>query len=1323
MKKIIASLFIVLISVAAQAQLKMYEYPSGKLTEEMINQMVDESRQSGTKEWELQLLKANLMKRLALQSKANYNDNARAGNPPSVQASCNNIDFENNSYSGWTLTSGDINYVTLPCNTCASGAGGIAAITSSSNSGTTWTNGIDNCSGQPAVAPGGGVHSLCLNDNTAGGKMQEIQQTFNVTSTNNIFTYQYLAVLQDGGHAVTDQPYFNIQMLNQGGTVIACTKDLQSAAGSALGWTNGSCSGTIYKGWKTVTIDLTAYINQNVTIQLIVSDCNQGGHYGYAYIDASCGQLNYTNNASICSGASANLCGPTGYATYTWTGPQTGSAQCLSTTTAGTYTCATTSSLGCPSPTLIYTVNANPAVVPNFSVATTPCNLSVTFTDHSTISSGTITNWSWNFGDGQTATSTTAGNTQPHTYTAMGSYTAVMTCTSAAGCVGTYSTVVNLNGSLSAPATTASVACNAGTSGSATVTPTGGSGVYTYTWSPSGGSAAVATGLGAGTYTCAISDGAGCNSTTTVTITQPTALSSTSTTVQTTCGQFNGSATVSPSGGNGPYTYTWSPSGGNTSSISGVAAGTYTCNVSDANLCPYTAVVNITNQSGPAITAIASSSVTCYNGTNGTATVTATGTVLTYSWSPSGGSSSSASGLSNGSYTVAVTDANSCVTSSVVTVNQATDIIPTSSVTASACGATAGSATVSATGGNGSYSYTWTPSGGNTNVASNLGAGSYVCTITDGNNCVKTVSVFITTTSGPTATIAASSSVTCNNGNNGSATVSASGGTGTLSYTWAPSGGNGTTANGLPAGSYTCVVMDANQCLTTSSVTINQPTAISSPVVTTSVSCNGGTNGVATVNASGGTGTITYTWVPSGGNASSATGLGVGTYTCNMTDANGCTTNTIAVIAQPTALSASVTTTSVSCNGGNNGVAVASASGGVGPYQYTWAPTGGNNAPAINLTVGTYTTHITDANNCSFNITSVITGPTAITSSSTFTNVTCHGAHNGIGSVNPAGGTGAYTYSWSPTGGSGATTTSTLGAGTFTCTIKDGNGCILKSTVLIVEPPVITITSTTSPAKCFGASNGGATVNVSGGTPTYTVSWNSTPPQTGTAATGLHSGTYTATVIDAAGCSKTKTVNVTSPEPKDSLEITGSLCSTDPNVLLNAPQGTGINTPYQWYSSSAPISGASASTYTAVQANISGYAVTWLHNGCLYVTKTINETIYADLATLPQTNVFTPNGDKINDDFYPFAANLSTTSTSTLFLQGISNLLKEYEIFVYDRWGILMYSTTEFMKGWDGKHAGKDAPDGTYYWIVNYKTNCNNNTGRQKTKGFVQLLR
>ncbi|MFP3670128.1 SprB repeat-containing protein, partial [Priestia sp. SIMBA_032] len=117
----------------------------------------------------------------------------------------------------------------------------------------------------------------------------------------------------------------------------------------------------------------------------------------------------------------------------------------------------------------------------------------------------------------------------------------------------------------------------------------------------------------------------------------------------------------------------------------------------------------------------------------------------------------------------------------------------------------------------------------------------------------------------------------CNGGSNGSATVTVTGGTGAYRYLWSPSGGTAATASGLAAGNYTVTVKDANNCQKTANVTIEQPSAlIASAAAQTNVSCNGGTNGSATVSVTGGTGAYTYLWSPSGGTAATASGLAAG---------------------------------------------------------------------------------------------------------------------------------------------------------------------------------------------------------------------------------------------------------------------------------------------------------------------------------------------------------------------------------------------------------------------------------------------------------------
>ena len=370
------------------------------------------------------------------------------------------------------------------------------------------------------------------------------------------------------------------------------------------------------------------------------------------------------------------------------------------------------------------------------------------------------------------------------------------------------------------------------------------------------------------------------------------------------------------------------------------------------------------------------------------------------------------------------------------TVSQPPAIVvsPASQTNVACNGGTTGSATVSASGGTGTLSYSWAPSGGAAATATGLTAGTYTVTVTDANGCMATRSFTITEPTAINTAVGSQTNVSCNGGSNGSASVVPSGGTPGYTYSWAPSGGTAATATGLTAGTYTVTVTDANGCMATRSFTITEPTAINTAVGSqTNVSCNGGSNGSASVVPSGGTPGYTYSWSPSGGTAATATGLTAGTYTVTVTDANGCMATRSFTLTEPTAIDTAVgSQTNVSCNGGSNGSASVVPSGGTPGYTYSWLPSGGTAATATGLTAGTYTVTVTDANGCMATRSFTITEPTAInTAVGSQTNVSCNGGSNGSASVVPSGGTPTYTYSWSPSGGTAATATG-LTAGTYT---------------------------------------------------------------------------------------------------------------------------------------------------------------------------------------------------------------------------------------------------------------------------------------------------
>jgi len=223
-------------------------------------------------------------------------------------------------------------------------------------------------------------------------------------------------------------------------------------------------------------------------------------------------------------------------------------------------------------------------------------------------------------------------------------------------------------------------------------------------------------------------------------------------------------------------------------------------------------------------------------------------------------------------------------------------------------GGSNGAATVNpATGGAGSYTYDWTPgtpTGDGTTSISGLSAGTYTCTVTDANSCTASVNFTVTQPSELMVTIDSQTDVTCNGSTDGEATVSATGGTGIYTYAWSPEGGSSSTASNLSAGDYTVTVTDENSCTATLDVTIVELNAVIATTDSqTDVSCNGSADGEATVSATGGTGIYTYAWLPEGGSSSTASNLSAGDYTVTVTDENGCTASVDITIDEPEIIS------------------------------------------------------------------------------------------------------------------------------------------------------------------------------------------------------------------------------------------------------------------------------------------------------------------------------------------------------------------------------------------------------------------------------------
>ncbi|HXB12369.1 MAG TPA: PKD domain-containing protein [Bacteroidia bacterium] len=370
---------------------------------------------------------------------------------------------------------------------------------------------------------------------------------------------------------------------------------------------------------------------------------------------------------------------------------------------------------------------------------------------------------------------------------------------------------------------------------------------------------------------------------------------------------------------------------------------------------------------------------------------------------------------------------------------------------------------------------------------------------------------------------------TCGN-NNGSIVIGVAGGSGPYTYVWSPAVSTSASATGLSAGSYTITVNGTGGGCNTASITVNLTTTVLNVVATVSTNdlCTNSTNGSGTSVTTGGTGPYTYAWTPSGGTNANVSGLTAGTYTITSTDINGCTGSASITITAPPALTTTITGVNIKCNGASTGSATVTAGGGTPGYKYSWAPAGGTNATASNLSATTYTVTVTDANGCTATASIALTQPTALNVTATITAPSCGGS-NGSATANPTGGTPGYKYAWAPVGGTNATATG-LSAATYTVTVTDANGCTQTATAVVAASSTLTTIITATNVLCGGGNTGTATAVPNGGTTPYTYLW--TPVgQTNQTATGLTAGSYTLTVTDAIGCTATASVTLTQPTP------------------------------------------------------------------------------------------------------------------------------------------------------------------------------------------------
>ena len=365
------------------------------------------------------------------------------------------------------------------------------------------------------------------------------------------------------------------------------------------------------------------------------------------------------------------------------------------------------------------------------------------------------------------ATAAGSGGTTPYTYAwsngattatasslAAGTFTVSVTDANGCGPVTTTVTITEPTAVGVSITSQTNVVCNGGSTGSATAAGSGGTTPYTYAWS-NGATTATASSLAAGTFTVSVTDASGCGpASTTVTITEPVTAVSASITAQTNVacnGESTGSATAVGSNGTTPYTYAWS-NGATTAAITGVPAGTFTVSVTDNNGCgPAIASATITQPTALSINLPSPGMLNCNGDNTGSATASGIGgtSPYTYAWS-NGATTGTNSGLSAGTFTVTVTDANACTTASTTMISQpaAVGVSITAQTNVDCNGNSTGSATATGSGGTGAYTYAWN-NGATTATITGVVAGTYTVSVTDANGCDPATTTAIITEPAP----------------------------------------------------------------------------------------------------------------------------------------------------------------------------------------------------------------------------------------------------------------------------------------------------------------------------------------------------------------------------------------------------------------------------------------------------------------------------------------------------------------------------------------------------------------------------------------------
>jgi gliding motility-associated-like protein len=1090
-----------------------------------------------------------------------------------------NINFENGNLNNWKF------YIAVN-----NGALGLSTLTSTTpltnrHVLTSGTN-TDFYGGFPIVDPFGGNYSLRVGNDGVNAQVDQARYVFTVPTTVNNYSliYRYAVVFENPGHMSYDQPFFRVRVYDSAtGAIINCASFIYVSQTSLPGFLTSSHIGqhvmgavVYYRPWTTGSLNLTGQAGKTLVAEFTSADCAQNGHFGYGYVDLSCGL--FSISASSCNPTSS-MSAPFGFQTYEWYNAN----YTAKVDTGRTITVATPTTLtqyhvvltpypgyGCSDTLTTQIIGSSLAV--NAGPDTMLCNDTAIQLQPIVTANGPPLTYNWAPAAGLNCTTCLAPRASPTFNT---SY--VLTVSDSFGCVRSDTVQVKARPAMSV--VTQPATCFGSATGAAFAATVQGTPPYTYSWSVSPSAIGdTLRQLLAGTYIVTSTDARGCRASMSATITSPTLLSASISKVDSVvcAGAKNGKATVVTTGGIRPYNYSWStaPAQFSTTAI-GLDTGKYIVTVTDSNGCVDTALAAVF-EPRPLSMSFVRSNPHCYKDTTGVINVSASGGTMPYQYAANAGSFSAVSVVNNlksGAYVIHLRDKNGCLLDSTV---QLVDPLPISvslGVNGPRCfGDSTGLISISAVGGTSPFLYALGSGAFGINpVFTGLPAGNKIIHVRDTLGCILDSLLTITQPSKLNAQPVVSP-VLCKGDSNAVIALTGIGGTSPLTYALGTgSFSSNNTFSGLKKGNYAFHVLDSSGCRFDTSLSLSEPAALHLNAAVIAPSCMGSSNG--SISMSGVGGTAPYRFALNTGSyrtAGSFTGLVAGTYDLHIRDTNNCIFDTTISIIQPSGLSITTATTRVHCNGGQDGTAQVIVIGGTAPYAYSWTGTSQTGSTIVGLIAGPYSVTVTDAKGCTGSVLLAITQPAPIVGTVSVVAPQCFNTATGSATVAVSGGVFPYTYAWSTTPVQTNAAATSLSSGSYSVIIIDSMGCRDTIPVSVPQTPAMVVSISTSSVSCNGLADGTATAAASSSTTPYTYLWNTTPPQNVATATGLKAGTYSVVATSAAGCTGTNTVTITQPTVLVVAVADSGTCKGQTAGVLQS-KVTGGTSPYAYYWNTLPV--------------------------------------------------------------------------------------------------------------------------------------------------------